>query len=424
MVAIIKTSNSIRRSFYYNESKVKQGLAQCIGAGHYPCNPEELSEKQRLNMLLKLAALNENVQRNSVHISLNFHPDDVLSQKRLCQIAQYYMDRIGFEGQPFLIYQHQDTAHPHLHLVSVVVRADGSRIATNNNARELSELARTHIERQYGLVAAQPAIAHQRTPALSARRVLYGKVATKGSISQVLDVVVPHYKYSSLQELNAILKQYNVVAEPEARQGGLGLLYRITDEHGRRMGVPIKASDLDSKPTLKNLSERFAQNQIAKSQGIPRMRSTLDLELHKTKSSDTIASLARALEKEGINMVIGQDRHGQITEICYVDFRTKCVFGPRDLAPQHSAQAIIEKYSQQKARLHAPFFGQQPELQGERPSGERSLPASTRWGLTAHKQAGTEETSELFDPVKLSDYMPWQLRRSRKKKQKKIVHQL
>jgi hypothetical protein len=139
MVAIIKTSNSIRSSFYYNENKVKQGLAQCIGAGGYPCGPEELSEKQRLNLLLKLAALNENVQRNSVHISLNFHPDEALSQRLLCRIAQYYMDHIGFQGQPFLIYQHHDAAHPHIHLVSVVIRPDGSRIATHNNAKNLSE---------------------------------------------------------------------------------------------------------------------------------------------------------------------------------------------------------------------------------------------------------------------------------------------
>ncbi len=37
MVAVIKTGHSIHRILNYNENKVKQGVAECIGAGNYPC---------------------------------------------------------------------------------------------------------------------------------------------------------------------------------------------------------------------------------------------------------------------------------------------------------------------------------------------------------------------------------------------------
>ena len=63
MVAIIKTGNSLSRSFYYNENKISEGVAECIMAGNYPADAENLTENQRLNMLLKLAAMNENVTR-------------------------------------------------------------------------------------------------------------------------------------------------------------------------------------------------------------------------------------------------------------------------------------------------------------------------------------------------------------------------
>lgn len=36
MVAIIKTGASIRSTFYYNENKLKEGVAECIMAGNYP----------------------------------------------------------------------------------------------------------------------------------------------------------------------------------------------------------------------------------------------------------------------------------------------------------------------------------------------------------------------------------------------------
>ena len=62
------------------------------------------------------------------------------------------------------------------------------------------------------------------------------------------------------QELNAVLKQYNVLADrgsDKSRifQGG-GLVYRILDEDGKPVGVPIKASDFYNKPTLKFLEEK------------------------------------------------------------------------------------------------------------------------------------------------------------------------
>ncbi|SKC18709.1 relaxase/mobilization nuclease domain-containing protein [Dyadobacter psychrophilus] len=424
MVAIIKTSNSIRRSFYYNESKVKQGLAECIGAGHYPCSPGELSEKQRLNMLLRLAALNENVQRNSVHISLNFHPDDVLSKKQLCEIARHYMNSIGFEHQPFLIYQHKDAAHPHLHLVSVVVRADGSRIATHNNAKDLSELARMHLEQQYGLVAARLPTREQLIPAVSARRVIYGKAATKRSISQVLDVVVPNFKYSSLQELNAVLGQYNIVVEAQSRQGGSGLLYRITDEHGRRLGVPINASDLDSKPTLINLSKRFEQNKEAKFRALARMRSTVQLAMLKTRSMNSPAFLSGELKKDGINMVLKKSRQGLITEIFYVDFGSRCVFSQQDLAQKHSARIAIDNYDQHSGANKVPPLNQQAGKESGPGFVQDGQTAGPYWIDTADKHSLLDPTSRLFEPVPANNYTPWQLRKSRKKKQKKMLHHL
>jgi len=147
MVAVIKTGHSIHRILNYNENKVKEGVAACIAAENYPVDVEHLSFKFKLNLLVNQALLNENVTRNSVHISLNFDPSEKLSGKQLQEISETYMEKIGFGKQPYLVYQHFDSGHPHIHIVSLKVRADGSRIDTQNIGRNQSETARKEIEK-------------------------------------------------------------------------------------------------------------------------------------------------------------------------------------------------------------------------------------------------------------------------------------
>ena len=155
MVAIIKTGHSIHNIFNYNENKVKQGVAACIGEGNYPVDVDKMSGTMKLNRFIKQLVLNDNVKRNSVHISLNFHPSENHSKEKLMDIANTYMEKIGFGEQPYLVYQHHDAGHPHIHLVSIKVRADGSRIDMQNIGRNQSEIARKEIEKYFELVMAE-----------------------------------------------------------------------------------------------------------------------------------------------------------------------------------------------------------------------------------------------------------------------------
>jgi hypothetical protein len=46
-------------------------------------------------------------------------------RKKLLSIAENYMEKIGFSAQPYLVYQHLDVGHPHVHLVTTNIGADG-----------------------------------------------------------------------------------------------------------------------------------------------------------------------------------------------------------------------------------------------------------------------------------------------------------
>lgn len=352
MVAVIKTGSSIRRIFNYNENKVKEGVAECIAAINYPKDLPDLTLSNKLNRLLNQAALNENVKRNSVHISLNFDPSEKLKKDELEEIAMTYMTKIGFGKQPYLVYQHHDAGHPHIHIVTVKVRENGSRIETQNIGRNQSEKARKEIEKSFGLVRAEDSKQRQayELKPVNVQKVQYGRTETKRAITHVLDTVLKNYKYASLPELNAILSQYNVIAERGSEISRIyknnGLIYRIIDEKGNKVGVPIKASDFYNKPTLKFLEAAFQQNEIARQSYKSRVKNSIDLALLKSKIL-TVSDLVKALEKDGIHTVLRQNEAGLIYGLTFVDHHTKCVFNGSSLGKQYSAKAIQERCGDQ-----------------------------------------------------------------------------
>lgn len=116
MVAKITSGRSIRGILNYNENKVEAGQAKFLKASGF------LEQENTLNFLKKLLRFQDIIRQNkrtkthAMHISLNFSPKDRLDETLLKRITDEYMGRIGFGNQPYLVYQHFDAAHPHVHI--------------------------------------------------------------------------------------------------------------------------------------------------------------------------------------------------------------------------------------------------------------------------------------------------------------------
>lgn len=347
MVAVIHNSKSIRNALHYNENKVRQKVADFIHSGNYPKDTHLLGFSDKINRLERLIVLNQQTKINSVHISLNFDPSDKLGEEKLKQITDRYLKEIGFGEQPYLVYQHYDSGHPHIHIVTTNIKSDGSRIALHNLGRNQSEKARKKIEIDFSLKKAENSykLNYELKP-VNAHKVLYGKAESKRAITNVLDHVLPAYKYASLAELNAVLKQYNIAAdrgnETSRIHQSKGLVYRILDNEGRKVGVPIKASLMYSKPTLKNIEANFETNDKEKQTHKRRVTNAVDLVVLKN-SKMSLEDLAKALQKEKIHVVLRQNDNGIIYGITYVDHHTKCVFNGSQLGKQYSANAIQQR---------------------------------------------------------------------------------
>ncbi len=429
MVAVIKVSHSMHRIFNYNENKVKEGVAECIGAENYPLNASEMSLKIKLDFLLKRMGLNENVKRNSLHISLNFDPSESgLPNEKLLDIAKAYMDKLGFGEQPFLVYRHYDAGHPHCHVLSTNIQPDGSRIDLHHLGIRKSEPARKEIEKMFGLVVADDRARHEafRLKPVDIRKVQYGRSATKRAITNVLDTVLEKYRYTSLPELNAVLGLYNVRADRGSENSriylGGGLVYRILDEHGKPVGVPIKASDFYNKPTIKYLETKYAANEVKRQPVKARIRNAVDMALM-GRPIPSVQELAVILEKQGISTVLRQSDAGQIYGITYVDHKTKSVFNGSALGKQYSAKAIQERCSQERVSeqnlqsLH-PILNKPAGIYPQSTAAEIRTIGNDRQPLSISTAMGNP-VDALMQPEPASDYVPNQLKRRRKKKKRK-----
>lgn len=329
------------------------GKAGLIYAANYPKDPARLSFYDKLFQLQQLAELNLKTKTNCVHVSLNFDPSEKFSEQQLSQMATVYMQKIGFGDQPYLVYEHRDAGHPHIHIVTTNIRDDGSRISLHNIGRNQSEKARREIEETFGLVKAEgrgEETAVYLKP-VTLEKVDYGKSATKKAIANTVREVVRMYKFTSLAELNAVLGLYNIVADRGAENTKMyekgGLVYQVTDATGRKTGVPIKASSLSFKPTLKNLELLFDKNKAAKKTYRERIKNLIDKALNDPGVTSK-QQLSTALEKENISIKFRENAEGRLYGITFIDHKTKTVFNGSDLGKAFTAAKVLARLGAEK----------------------------------------------------------------------------
>jgi len=317
----------MRGAISYNEAKVREGSAELILASKFGCDVSGLSFSQKLH---RFELLNQNCTRsayNTVHLSLNFSPEDKLDTEQLQQIAGEYMQRIGFGNQPYLVYRHSDTGHDHVHIVTTPVLPNGRTINLHNLVQRKSEPARKALEKEYQLTVAAGRKISEGLKPVPLEKVYYGKAPTKQAISQIVRDVVNSYKFNNLDELNIILRQFNIVADrgsvySSKYQKG-GLTYSVLNAQGEKIGVPVKASDIYTNPTLKMLEKKFSANAIKKAALLKKVQQSV---FSSVAASVNAQSFMAALQQKHIVCHAHPTSNGKSQELSFIDNRNKTVF--------------------------------------------------------------------------------------------------
>lgn len=345
MVCKVRSGKNIKGALNYNEQKVKEGVAECIGAVNFVGEPQQLRFSDKLTRFEQLIEKNARAKTNCVHISLNFDVSEKLNQNKLNEIAADYMDKIGFADQPYLVYLHNDAAHPHLHIVTTNIQEHGKRISIHNLGRNQSEIARKEIEDKYGLVKAGSTAKHELHTNLN--KAVYGKSETKRTIDNIVGEVMNRYRFSSLTEFNTVLRQYNVMAD-RGKEGMVmyeknGLRSTLLDLKGNKVGVPIKASALYSKPTMKTLQNVFETNSLQKEFHKQRLTKIIDSFFHATEKH-TRANFCGYMKLYEIDTIFREGKDGRVYGLTLVDNRKCTVFNGKDLGKGYSGQALMKRF--------------------------------------------------------------------------------
>ena len=353
MVIVVSHPAGFRRALRYNEHKVERNQAKLIQAGNFLRDTHELTFNDKVQRFQRLVELNRDVRLNALHVSLNFHPDDRLSREKLIDIAAEYMLKIGFDKQPYLVYQHTDTVHPHLHVLSTNIGPEGNRIPMFELKLNTPVPIYQQLEAKFDLIRAEK---RERSKTLNAQgeptRANYGSAETSHAISEILGYTLPTYNYTSLTELNAVLRQYNLRADNGVPGGSLhghrGLLYWMLDDEGKVIGRGIKASFLDANPGLKYLEERFRENSKIEPQEIRRLSARVEQALY--NRPDSWAAFTAELQKQNLQAVPYMDEEKRLYSLVIIDYQKKIARGSAALDPSLANDPLLRKMGYDRDR--------------------------------------------------------------------------
>ena len=352
MIAKISATENLGGALGYNFKKVEKGEASILLAAElYQSKEGRYTMEDVLADMEALIPKNCRTKKTVFHCSLNPHPDEKLSDERLTQIAKEYMEALGYGKQPYIVFKHNDIAREHIHIVSLRIDGEGKKINDKFEKRRSKKITDT-LERKFGLIPSSKVTdkAMKETPKIDTNK---GNI--KEQVANVVRMVLKHYRFCSLGELNAILSKYNLAVEEVKTvfrgKNYDGLVYVPTDDKGNKVSTPIHASDIG-----RGVGYTAVQNKVQKSKQaikplIPTIRRKV-LEVMRT-SPDTEEKLRQRLEEQGLRVTIRKNESGRIYGITFIDDKGGIALNGSRLGKGYAAN-IFNGYFSNPA--HNPFL--------------------------------------------------------------------
>jgi len=391
MIAKISATENLGGALGYNFKKVEKGEASILLAAElYQSKDGRYTMEDVIADMEALIPKKCRTKKAVFHCSLNPHPDEKLSDELLVQIAKEYMEALGYGKQPYIVFKHNDIAREHIHIVSLRVDSKGRKIDDRFEKRRSKQITDA-LERKFGLIPSSKVANKtvEETP-----KVDIGKGNIKEQVSNVVRMVMKHYHFCSLGELNAILSVYNLTVEEiktEFRGKKYdGLVYVPTDGKGNKAGTPIHASDIG-----RGVGSTAVQNKMQKSKQaikplIPTVRNRV-LQVMCT-SPRTEKDLQSRLEEQGLRVFIRKNESGRIYGITFIDDKEGVALNGSRLGKGYAANVFNAYFTNP---THNPFLDE--TLYGN-PS-VRLEQSATVQPLQSNAEEGDNLIDELFEDM-------------------------
>lgn len=350
MVAKISHGSNLYGALSYNQEKVNEGLGKVL-ATHLVIEPADgaFNASSCMQDFERFMPSHITTKKPVIHISLNPHPDDKLTDSELTEIGQKYMERLGYGSQPYMIFKHEDIDRRHIHIVSTRVRTDGS-LVPDSFEKDRSNKIRRELEQEYKLI---PAKGQKQGEAWKLTPVDVSRGNLKKQVAGVIKPLTEMYRFQTFGEYRALLSLYNVgVEEIKGENKGKpyrGLVYSALDGEVNRVGKPLKSSLFGKALGIEALEKQFGTSKEAiKANGVPtRTRIVVAEALNSTR---TESEFREALQKKGIDLVLRRNDEGRIFGATFIDHNERAVLNGSRLGKEFSANVLNERFADDSPR--------------------------------------------------------------------------
>ena len=346
MVAKINYGTSLYGVLLYNQEKVERGMAEILSGSRIASDRlGKPSGDMRLTLLSFEPYLlaNRRTEKPVMHVSLSPSPEDRLTDGQLTELAEKYMERLGYGNQPYIIYKHSDTHNVHLHIVSVCVDENGARLDGSFEWRRSLAICR-ELEQEYGLRNAE---AEEFDLTAELRRVDTSKGDVRHQIGNTLKAVLESYRFQTFGEYSALLSTLNIeVKQVRGEYNGtpyVGIVYAATDDKGKVVSPPFKSSRFGKRFG----SERLEKKMLAHTKDFKEGRWHPSIQgkvAHAMRSARSRKELLEMLRRERIDVVFRENEVGRIYGVTFIDHDRREVFNGFRIGKAFSANVFNELF--------------------------------------------------------------------------------
>jgi hypothetical protein len=345
MIAKISAGSSVFSALAYNQNKVDDSEAKVIFSQKIMENRDGICDiNSCLRSFEPYLLANKRTEKPVLHISINPDPKDVLTDEQLSDIAQEYMQKMGYGEQPFIVYKHEDIERRHIHIVSLRVDENGKKIDHNFERRRSMDVCR-ELEQQYGLI---PADQKQQQEGAPLKAVRYENGDIKHQIANVIRPIAQTYHFQSLKEYKALLTLYNIgVEEVRGEIKGKeykGLVYSALNNKGEKVGSPFKSSLFGKSVGIEALEKRIEKSaEVIKDKGLKERSKKVIAATMRTCNNRK--NFEKALAKQGVSVLFRTNDEGRIYGATFIDHEQKAAFNGSRLGKEFSANVFNDLFN-------------------------------------------------------------------------------
>lgn len=194
--------------------------------------------------------LNPSLKQSVLHAILSYYPGEEITDEKMKQIANEYLEELGIKNTQFLLVRHTDRKHQHVHIVVNRVDNDGNTIKDNWVGLRGKKAAQK-LTLKHELVQAQ-----KKNWELTNLEKMNEYQVNRYKIYQAITDELP--KCKNLAELEQKLARW-----------GIETLYKYKGQTEEQQGISFfirkykyKGSEIDRQFSIRNIEKTLARNLV------------------------------------------------------------------------------------------------------------------------------------------------------------------